>query len=175
MDQMKAAIALAIVLVFLSRALAAPSTRSATTEFTSSEHRLRFKYPVEWIVPERPLQGAIFSAQIPPAGDISLRIDRSNQNSPDAAILMDVADALASVAFKSGGKHVTIKPDQLGDLPARRITVQSGDPPDTVQAVYIVAVKDRVEYVFHFAGPAKLLDSQLPAINEMLKSFELLD
>src|SRR5258707_15273032 len=112
MDQRKPAIALAFVFVLASRAIADPPTGPATTESTSSQHHPRFKYPVEWIVLQRPLQGAIFSAQIPPSGVINLRIDRSSRNSSDDAILLDVADALATAAFKSGGKHVTIKPDK---------------------------------------------------------------
>jgi hypothetical protein len=155
----------------------APTTEPALREFSSRQYRVRWKYPADWIVANPPMQGKVFSAHVPGGdnGFVNLRIARGSQGSSDAAILVDVADGLASFVFKNGGEHVKIKPEQIGDLPARRITFEKQGESQRVKAAYVVAVKDGVEYVFNFAAPAVVFDSLEPAVNEMLKSFEVLD
>jgi hypothetical protein len=169
-----------LAIVLLLSAGAAPTTEPALAQFTSREFRVRITYPAEWIVAEHPSDGDVFSARIPAAqtdgfGIVTLRIDRSQQGSSDAAMLVDLADSLASYVFKAGAEHVKINPDSLGDIPARRITSEKHGNSDPIKAVYIVAVKDRVEYVFNFTGPAANFDSLLPAVNDMLKRFEVLE
>jgi hypothetical protein len=168
---------LAMTLGLTAPAPGEPTTQSAQHEFTSPQYKIRLKYPADWTAPDPPLPGDIFSAQPPEPNRamLNLRIDHAPPGAPDSATLVDLTDSMAGAIFKNGGEHVIIKPQTLGALPARRISFEKQGPADRVKGVYVVAVKDRVEYVFNFTASVQAFDSLLPAMNDLLNSFELLD
>jgi hypothetical protein len=151
-------------------------------EFASDEFHFRLKYPADWLVPQKPIGGAVFSARTPALGPkdarfgvVGLRIDQGPQNRSDHDTLMELSAAMAGYVFNHGGKKVTIRPDQLGGLPARRVRFISDEPSGPIATMYVVAVKHRIEYVFSIAAPAEKFDELLPEVEAMLKSFEVLD
>lgn len=178
-----------LVLASLGRAenaATAPATQPATApmarEFTSDKFHFRVKYPAGWLVPPQPIGTEVFSARTPAFGPkdarfgaVGLRIDQGPQGRSDRSILMELSAAMAGYIFNHGGKKVTIRPDQLGNLPARRVRFISDQPSGPVATMYVVAVKHRIEYVFSIAAPAEKFDELLPAVETMLKSFEVLE
>jgi hypothetical protein len=183
---------LGIVCVGLATAsalLAEPTTAPTTTtapamaEFVSPEFRFRLKYPSDWIVPEHPVNGEVFSVRTPPIsesdsrfGVVGLRIDNGPEGRSDNATMMDLSGSIAGYVFKSGGQHVTIKPDVVGGtMSARRIRFETEQPSGKIETMYVVTVKKRIAYVFNVAAPAEKFDAMLPQVEAVLKSFEVLD
>jgi hypothetical protein len=160
------------------------TTQTATAEFVSPEFRFRLRYPAEWTRPEHPVNDQVFSVRTPdirPAdhrfGVVGLKIDNGPEGQSDAATLMELSGSIAGYVFKMGGQHVTIKPDKIGvaNLPARRIRFVSDQPSGKIATMYVIAVRKRTEYVFNIAAPVEMFDEMLPRVNELLKSFELIE
>ncbi len=160
-----------------------PASQSvAMREIVNREQRFRLKCPADWIEPEHPANGQVFSVQKPGGspqdtqfGVVGLRIDNGPEGMSDKAILMDLSGSIAGAVFKSGGKKITVKPDTLGVIAARRIRFLNEQPAATTEVMYVIAVKKRIEYVFNVAAPQQQFEEMLPAVEELLKSFEVLD
>ena len=162
----------------------APATSPDTKEFTSPELRFRLRYPADWIAPEHPVNDQVFSVRTPALsatdhrfGVVGLRLDNGPEGQPDRATLLEISGSIAGYVFKNGGKKVTIKDDKIGvaNLPARRIRFLTDQPDGQVVTMYVVAVHKRTEYVFNIAAPAEMFDRILPDVNELLKSFDLIE
>jgi hypothetical protein len=163
----------------------APSTQpAATVEFVSPEFRFRLRHPAEWVRPKHPVNDQVFSVRTPDTGAadarfgvVGLKIDNGPEGQSDSATLLELSDSIAGYVFKNGGQHVTVKPDKIGvaNLSARRIRFVSDQPSGKIATMYVVAVRKRTEYVFNIAAPVDLFDTMLPDVNEVLKSFELID
>jgi hypothetical protein len=162
----------------------APTTQAATAEFVSPEFRFRLRHPADWIRPQHPVNDQVFSVRTPDMsptdarfGVVGLKIDNGPEGQSDTATLLELSDSIAGYVFKNGGQHVTVKPDRIGvaNLSARRIRFVSDQPSGKIATMYVVAVRKRTEYVFNVAAPVELFDEMLPGVNEVLKSFELLD
>jgi hypothetical protein len=161
-----------------------PTSAPATKEFNSGEFRFRLKYPADWVLPEHPVNGEVFSLRTPVIsasdkrfGVVGLRIDNGPEGATDVATMMELSSSIAGYVFKNGAQHVIIKPDALsgGSLPARRIRFVTDQPTGKVATMYVVAVHKRVEYVFNIAAPAEQFEQMLPQVEALLKSFEVLD
>ena len=176
----------------LATVAAAPATRP-TRPFNSDEYGFRLKVPADWIVPEHPDDGQVFTVWMPlpkpatdgpatrPAGPfrvggVGVRIEQGPPGQPDRQVLRDLTDAMAADLFaddKLAAKHVAMRPATVGDLPARQVRFavdQAGRP---VVVLYVVAVRKGVEYVFNAAAPADQFDALLPDVLAMLASFDV--
>jgi hypothetical protein len=180
------------VLTLLATTAATPATRP-TTPFTSDEYGFRLEVPADWIVPEHPDDGQVFTVWMPlrspaaggPAtraagpfrvGGVGLRIEQGPPGQPDRQVVRDLTDSMAADLFadeKLAAKHVALRPATVGDLPARQVRFvvdQAGRP---VAVLYVVAVRKGVEYVFNTAAPADQFDALLPDLLAMLASFDV--
>ncbi|HSV16597.1 MAG TPA: hypothetical protein VLI90_20200 [Tepidisphaeraceae bacterium] len=163
----------------------APSTtQSATTEFVSPEFRFRLRHPAQWTRPEHPVNDQVFSVRTPDVapgdhrfGVVGLKIDNGPEGQSDAATLLELSDSIAAYVFKGGAQHVTVKPDKIGvaNILARRVRFVTEQPSGKIATMYVIAVRKRTEYVFNIAAPVELFDTMLPGVDELLKSFELIE
>lgn len=180
-----ASLLLCVVTALASRATPPTTTTApALLEFVSAEYRFRLNHPAEWLVPEHPVSGEVFSLRTPAIspsdarfGVVGLRIDNGPDGQSDVATLIDLGGTIAGYVFKNGGQKVIVKPDQLGAaaLAARRIRFVTDQPSGKIATMYVVAVRKRIEYVFTVAAPVELFDQLLPRVDALLKSFELIE
>jgi len=181
----------ALVLLAMS---AGPATRP-TKPFVSDDYGFRLSVPADWIVPGRPDDGQVFTAWMPlraaarggPAtrpgagpfrvGGVGLRVERGPRGQPDKQVLRDLTDSMAASLFadeKLAAKHVALRPATVGDLPAaRQVRFTVDQDGRSVAVMYVVAVRNGVEYVFNIAAPADQLDGLLPDVTAMLASFDV--
>ena len=151
-------------------------------DFTSNEFRFRLRYPADWIVLEHPVNNQVFSLQTEPVnaadanlGVAGLRIDTGPEGTSDVQSLKNVSDAIVDYLFNHGGKKISIKTSALGTLDARQVTVTNEHSTGDTQAMYVIAVHQRIEYVFTIAGPADEFVKMQPKVDLLLKSFELME
>ena len=164
---------------------AGPATQPATQPIklkTFTGNQFTLDYPEEWTVLDHPVNYQVFSMQTEPVnkadrnlGVMGLRIDTGPATGSDAEILKDVSGGMVELLFNHGAKNTTVKPDKLGDIPARRIRVDTDQPTGSTTAIYIVAVHHRTEYVFTIAAPSDQIEKMLPKVEAVLKSFKVLE
>ena len=170
-------------------AAAAPATRP-TKVFNSDEYGFKLKVPADWIVPERPDEGQVFTVWMPlhrpttePAdklqvGGVGLRVEQGPPGLPDKQVLRDLTGTMADQLFHEADKgihHVTLRPADLGGIPARQVGFVVDHPGGPVAVLYVVGVHKGTEYVFNTAAPADQMDRLLPDVRAMLGSFDLRD
>jgi hypothetical protein len=150
--------------------------------FSSDQYRFTMDYPASWTVLEHPVNHQVLSMQTQPAnatdknlGVMGLRIADGPAAGSDEEILQTVSGEMVDYLFNHGGKKITIHPEKLGDIPARRIRCSTDQPAGATTAIYIIAVHNRTEYVFTIAAPADQIDKMLPGVDAVLKSFKLLE
>lgn len=167
-----------------------PATTRPTKVFASDEYGFKLKVPADWILPERPDEGQVFTVWMPlhqpttgPAtdqklqvGGVGLRVEQGPAGVPDRAIVRDLTGTIADHLFNQADKgirHVTIKPAKVGFLPAREVAFTVDHPGGPLSVLYVVAVRKGTEYVFNTAAPSEQMDKLLPEIRAMLASFDL--
>ena len=170
--------ATAFSLLFLLAAAPAsqPSSAPATKDFSSDEYRFRLQYPAGWIVPPEPVHDQVFSVRTPADasgkfGEVGLRIDSGPIEMTDKAALVELSGTVVGIVQHNGGHAVRITRGQLGGYPSRIVRFQTGE----TEAMYVMTVHQHVQYVFNVAAPAKQFDALLPAVEMLLKSFELIE
>ncbi len=173
---------------------AAPATTRPTKVFNSAEHGFKLQVPADWIVPERPDEGQVFTVWMPlhrpttgpttspvdrlQVGGVGLRIEQGPPGMSDGQIVHDLSGTMADQLFHEADKgirHVTIRPAVVGTMPARQIGFVVDHPGGPVAVLYIVGVHKGTEYVFNTAAPADQFDELLPDVKAMLASFDLRD
>jgi len=158
-----------------------PATKPATKpiklrHFDSSAFNFHLDYPDDWTVLEHPVNNQVFSMQTQAPGKadqnlgvMGLRIDTGPATANDDQLLKQISGQMVDYLFNHGGKNIAIKPDKLGDIPARRITLDTA----ASKAVYIVAVLHHTEYVFNIAAPADQMEKMMSAASEVIRSFRV--
>jgi hypothetical protein len=176
----------AVIFGASSLLLAADPATKPTTQpiklhsFDSNEFNFHLDYPDDWTVLEHPVNHQVFSMQTEPAnaadknlGVMGLRIDTGPASGNDSEILKQISGQMVDYLFNHGGKSIVIKPDQLGEIPARRIRFNTESTAGTTTAIYIVAVHNRTEYAFQIAAPAEQIEKMLRGAEAVLKSFKV--
>jgi hypothetical protein len=149
-------------------------------DLTNAPFHFHLKYPADWKAVDPPVNHQVISLQTVPIdpkntafGVIGLRVTRGSGEEADPELLKDVSGEMVNYAFNNGGKKVILKPDKLGDIPARRIVFDLEKPDGVSRVECVVAVRDSGIYVFTVAAPSDVFDKMQPGLREMLKSFEL--
>ena len=159
-----------------------PITKPSTipmADLSNDEFHFHLKYPADWKRLDHPVNNQVISLQTPQAipadtnfAAVGLRIQSGPRDVPDAQMLKDISGEMVSYTINHGGKKVSVKPAQLGDIAARRIAFDV-DASGNSRVICVVAVHQQMEYVFTIAGPANVLQQNTAGIDEMLKSFAL--
>jgi hypothetical protein len=175
----------------LALSAASPATRPTKT-FNSDECGFQLKVPLEWIVPDRPDEGQVFTVWMPlhrstsrpsagpvdklQVGGVGLRVEQGPPGMSDFQILRDLSGTMADQLFHEADKgihHVTVRPAVIGTIPARQVGFVVDHPGGPVAVLYVVGVHKGTEYVFNTAAPADQFDALLPDVKAMLASFDL--
>jgi hypothetical protein len=175
----------AALLIATSAIIAADPATQPTTQpiklkhFDNNTFNFHLDYPDDWTVLEHPVNNQVFSmqTQAPDKADqnlgvMGLRIDTGPANANDDQLLKQISGQMVDYLFNHGGKNIAIKPDKLGDIPARRISVDTTTSTGTTKAIYIIAVQHHTEYVFNIAAPADQMEKMLPKAEEVVRSFK---
>ncbi len=165
----------------------AAALAAAPLSYTDHQSRFAVTCPSDWIQIDPPAAGQIFSARTPdfppstgpttspstrPAADfgtLGIAVQEDPQSASDELTLHDVSAAIADFAFNHGGAHVTIKPDNVGGIDARRIRFQTGGK----SAVVVVVVKDHVAVIVNATAPADRIDGYLPQVQGVLDGMKV--
>ncbi len=154
----------------------------AMTDLTNDEFHFHLKYPADWKRLDPPVNNQVISLRTPQAtgGDanfaaIGLRIRPGPATGSDDQILKDISGEMVSYTINHGGKKVTVNPTKLGDLAARRLTFDIETPNAVSRVMCILAVHERVEFVFTIAGPPEVQTRVAPGVDQMLSTFSLTD
>jgi hypothetical protein len=155
--------------------------------YTDQQSRFAVTCPSDWTRVNPPAVGQIFSARTPdfppstqpttspstrPAADfgtLGIALQEDPQSTSDALTLHDVSAGIADFAFNHGGTHVTIKPDKIDGIDARRIRFHTGGK----SAVVVVVVKDHVAVIINATAPADRFDGYLPQVQAALDGMKI--
>jgi hypothetical protein len=154
-----------------------PTTRPIKLRaYDNTQFNFHLDYPEDWTVLDHPVNNQVLSMQTEPPGKadqnlgvMGLRIDTGPADANDSELLKQISGQMVDYLFNHGGKNIAIKPDKLGDIPARRITVDT----NASKAVYMVAVFHHTEYVFNIAAPAEQMEKMMSAASEVIRSFKV--
>jgi hypothetical protein len=171
-----------VLIAFASLLMAAgPATQPAShpvrlKHLDINAYNLHLDYPADWTVLDPPVNNQVLSMQTQAPGKadrnlgvMGLRINTGPETADDAQLLKEISGGMVDYLFNHGGKNIAIKPDKLGDIPARRISVDT----DSAKAVYMVAVLHHTEYVFNIAAPADQMEKMMSAALEVIRSFKI--
>lgn len=172
-----AAIPLALLTLLGATSSTRPTTApSATRLFVSSEHLFQLRYPADWVRPQQPVHGQLFSIRTPvfadgKFGELGLRIDSAPADTPDSVTLFNLSGSIVGVISHGGGKGLRITKGELAGFPSRIVSFHT----DATRVMYIMMVRKHVEYVFNVAAPTGQFDAILPKVNRLLESFALIE